>query len=198
MISNSGVNSNYMKTKKALVLIDIQLDYFEGGRLPLHDPLLAARNASRLLTHFRKLGWPIVHIQNEAIHKEATFLIKGSSGCQIHPLVEPEPGETIVVKNFPNSFRHTRLQSHLNDLDPTGLVFAGMMTHMCVTSTVRAAWDLGWELELVGDACTTRDLELDGTPIPWLEVHRSHLAALGRFARILTTGDFLAEPGQPG
>lgn len=71
---------------------------------------------------------------------------------------------------FPNSFRETPLLEHLRGLDATELVVAGMMTHLCIDTTVRAAFDLGFACRLAGDACATRDLAWDGATVPAAQV----------------------------
>ena len=141
-----------------LVLIDIQNDYFPGGRMPLHGSPEAGRQAHRLLSHCRRLGMPTVHVQHLAGAQSATFFLPGTSGAEIHPCVAPQPGERVVQKHFPNAFRETRLNDLLRTDGASRLVICGMMTHMCVDATVRAASDLGFECILAQDACATRAL----------------------------------------
>src|SRR5690606_30148724 len=92
-----------------LLLVDIQNDYFTGGKMELHHMEAAAENAALLLSLFRNKNWPLVHIQHLAIKANASFFIPGSMGVKIHPSVLPLEGERIVQKNFPNSFRQTDL-----------------------------------------------------------------------------------------
>ena len=95
----------------ALVVIDIQNDYFPGGKMALEAPEAAAANAARALAHFRSRNWPVFHVRHLSVRPGATFFIPGSAGAEIHESVRPRDGEPIVEKNFPNSFRSTPLAS---------------------------------------------------------------------------------------
>jgi len=91
-----------------------------------------------------------------------------------------------VEKNFPNSFRATKLEDGLKSLGVKNLVVAGMMTHMCVDATVRHAADLGYRITLLGDACATRAQKISGETVPARQVHLAFLAALnGFYAKVI-------------
>ncbi len=176
----------------ALIIIDIQNDYFNGGAMELVGSDLAAAKAARLLARFRELGWPVVHIQHLMARAGATFLLPGTPGAEIHPAVAPLAGETVLRKHFPNSFRETGLLDTLKKAGAGELVICGMMTSMCVDATVRAAFDIGFVCTVIHDACATRDLAFDGGTIPARQVHGAFLAALGAvYARIVDTDEYL-------
>ncbi|MFT3739229.1 MAG: cysteine hydrolase family protein [Breznakibacter sp.] len=178
---------------QALILIDIQNNYFPGGANPLVGSGEASQNAQKVLQHFRIRGLPVIHVQHLSVRPGSTFFIPGTTGADIHRNVAPVAGETLITKNFPNSFRETGLMELLKDLRVTGLVVCGMMTHMCIDTTVRAATDLGFQIELIADACATKDLEYDGVQVRADDVHRSFLAAMdGVFATVTTTSRFLS------
>src|SRR5512137_2827171 len=99
----------------ALVIVDIQNDYFPEGRMPLVGPLEASQQAACLLDRFRRACWPVIHIQHIAVRPGATFFLPGTSGADFHPNVQPLPDETIIQKNFPNSFRDTPLLDALRE-----------------------------------------------------------------------------------
>src|SRR4249919_1623587 len=122
----------------------------------------AAAQASRLLNDFRRKSLPVFHIQHLATRAGATFFIPGTAGASIHDSVSPSADEPVITKHFPNSFRGTGLLAALRASSVTNLVIAGMMTHMCVDSTVRAAADLGFSCSLAHDACATKDLSFNG------------------------------------
>ncbi|MDR3640340.1 MAG: cysteine hydrolase family protein [Humidesulfovibrio sp.] len=171
---------------EALILIDIQKDYFPGGRMELVGAEEAARKAAFALGRFRAAKLPVVHIRHESARPEATFFLPGTAGAEIHPLVAPLPGEVVISKHDHNSFRHTGLMAVLQRCAATRLTMCGMMTHMCVDTGVRAAFDLGFDCRLVADACATRDLEHDGRKVPAADVQAAYLAALGEvFAKIV-------------
>ncbi|MBN2614177.1 MAG: cysteine hydrolase [Bacteroidales bacterium] len=174
--------------KTALLIIDLQNDYFKGGSMELMNPEKAGENARLLLDRFRSEGKPVVHIQHIATKPDATFFLPDTRGAEIHSLVSPENGEKIVVKHFPNSFRETELLEFLKSQQITQLVVSGMMTHMCVDATVRAAHDLGFAIRLVGDACATKELEISGTKVKASDVHHAFLAALNHtYCSVFTT-----------
>ncbi len=163
---------------EALLLVDIQNDYFPGGRMELCGALEAAGCAKALLESFRRRKLPVVHVRHVSTRPGASFFLPGTPGSEIHELAAPLEGERVVIKHFPNSFRDTGLDELLRGLGVSKLVVCGMMTHMCIDTTVRAAFDLGYEVALASDACATRDLKLDARTIPAADVQSAFLAAL--------------------
>jgi len=177
----------------ALVVIDIQRDYFAGGRMPLDGADAAAENAARLLKAFRERGWPLFHVQHLSTRPNATFFLPGTDGVEFHPAVAPLAAEPVIQKNFPNAFRATRLDTELRARGVTQLVVAGMMTHMCIDTSVRAAFDLGFKIDLAFDACATRSLRFVDTDVPASQVQGSFIAALhGTFATARDTAHIVA------
>jgi nicotinamidase-related amidase len=180
--------------KTALVLIDIQNDYFPGGRMELEGSPEAGDQARRLLTCFRQNGFPLVHIQHISTRPGATFFLPGTQGIEFHAVVRPLEGETVFQKHYPNSFRDTPLLNHLRDQGIERLVIAGMMTHMCVDATTRAAFDHGFACLVAGDACATRALAYGGKNVPAAHVHAAFLAALnGTYAKVSSADQILSE-----
>jgi nicotinamidase-related amidase len=177
--------------KTALLVIDIQNDYFPGGKFPLVDPLPAAQKAYELLQCFREHGGRHVHIQHISIKPDATFFIRGDSGSDIHDSVAHFVGEPIVYKHYPNSFRETNLLEILQEWGIKRLVITGMMTHMCVDATARAAVDLGFKLIVVEDACATRDLTYGETTVPAEHVHKAFLAALKSYGQVMKADEVI-------
>jgi nicotinamidase-related amidase len=170
----------------ALVIIDIQNDYFAGGAMQLEGAEAAAQNASRVLQTIRERGGQVIHVRHTSIRPGATFFLPGTKGAEIHPAVAPLGGEAVVEKNFPNAFRDTNLEKQLRGLGVRQLVVAGMMTHMCVDASVRHAVDLGFKVTLLGDACATRAQSFGGESVPARQVHTAFLAALnGFYAKVI-------------
>ena len=164
---------------RALLIIDIQRDYFPGGAFPLVEPEAAAANAARVLAAFRAAGEPILHLQHVWDAPDAEYLKPGTPGGEIHPSVAPEQGEPVLQKAEPTGFVGTGLEDVLRDRGVDELVVAGMMSSMCVDATVRAAVDLGFSATVVHDACAAPDLEFSGETIPGRTVHAAFMAALG-------------------
>jgi len=175
-----------------LVVIDIQNDYFPGGAMELAGAQAAGKAAAGLLARFRQAGLPVVHVRHESTRPGSTFFLPGAPGAEIHPLLAPLPGEAVVTKHFPNSFRDTSLLELLRDFSATRLTVCGMMTHMCVESSVRAAFDLGFACRLASDACATRDLAFAGRTVAAADVQTAYLAALGAvFAQVATASELV-------
>jgi nicotinamidase-related amidase len=171
---------------QALIVIDIQNFYFEGGSLPLTGPVEAARQARRVLDRFRERRLPVIHVRHVPSSGPVT------AQYDIRPDVAPIAGEKVVEKRYANSFRDTPLLEILRGLGVKKVVIAGMQTHMCVEAAARAAADLGFDVTVVADACATRPLEYGGVTVPAAQVHASTLAALkGTYAKIVTADELL-------
>ena len=176
---------------KALLLIDIQNDYFPGGKFELTGASTALKNAKLILEQFRQAKLPIIHVQHINIRENASFFIPNTEGVNIHPELTPLADETLMIKHFPNSFFQTSLQQQLCEKQITELVVVGMMSHMCIDTTVRAAKDHGLSVTLLSDACATRDLNFEGEIIPAAWVQKSFMAALnGMFAQVIKTENY--------
>lgn len=193
VVRKSDNELTYMEHKTGLLIIDVQNDYFDGGAFPLKGSQEASLNAKKILRAFRDRSAPVIHVQHISARPGATFFIPDTEGVKIHGNVAPVAGEKIVVKGYPNSFRETDLLDHLRANGITELAICGMMTHMCVDATTRAAKDHGFNCTVVGDACATRDLEIQGETVVASEVQKSFLAALNYFySTVIKTNDYLA------
>ena len=164
---------------RTLLIVDIQNDYFDGGAMPLVGSDRAGAAARQVLGSFRATGDPVVHVQHVWDDPDATFMRPGTRGVEIHDSVRPLTGEPVVTKAEPNSFFRTGLQQQLDELATQELVVLGMMTSMCVDSTVRAAAELGYDVTLVHDACAAPDLTFEGVTVGGAAVHAAFVAALG-------------------
>jgi nicotinamidase-related amidase len=189
--SVSAQITNQMNT--ALIIIDIQNDYFPGGKMPLVNANEASTNAKKLIEKSRTAGIPVIHVQHIALQEGATFFLPDTKGTELHKDVTPLKKEKLIIKHYPNSFRETDLLEYLQHKNIKNLVFAGMMTHVCIDATVRAARDFGFNCEIIGDATATRDLELNGQQVKAEVVQKTLLAALNfYYAEISSTGVFLS------
>lgn len=172
---------------KALLLIDIQNDYFPGGNWELFEPDKAVQNARKALMAFRDMGLPVIHVQHVNLREGAAFFLPDTQGVEIHKALTPIPGESIVVKHAPNSFFKTELLKILQEKNISQLVVCGMMTHMCIDTTVRAAKDYGLSVQLIQDACATKELSFGGRKLSADEVNHVYFASLDKmFADIIS------------
>lgn len=179
---------------QSLIIVDVQNDYFPGGSMELEAMDEAAANCQALLAGFRDRGAPLIHVQHLARQDGATFFVPGTAGAEIHHSVTPADGETLIVKHFPSAFRDTGLHETLQGTGIDELVICGAMSHMCIDTTVRAAFDLGYRCRVAADACATRDLEFDGRRVAAADVHAAYMGALAApFAEVGPSAKWLEQ-----
>jgi nicotinamidase-related amidase len=176
----------------ALLLIDIQNDYFPNGRMPLEKSTEASLKAQEALLSFRQHRLPVIHVQHISTRPDAVHFLPCTKGVEIHSNVQPIKNEPIIKKHYPNSFKDTQLLNLIQKHKINHLIIAGMMTHLCIDSTVRAASDHGLTCTVLHDACAARNLEFNNMIIPAQNVHHAFLAALHRnYATVTTVKEFL-------
>ena len=175
---------------KALLIVDVQNDYFEGGRSELHNPQKALINIEKTLALFRKKELPVIHVQHINARSGATFFILGTNGVSIHKNLTPLDNEHLIIKRAPNSFLNTNLASVLQENRISELIICGMMSHMCIDTTTRACMDYGITVTLLEDACATKNLVFHEKIIPAETVHDVFMASLsGIFANVIKTDE---------
>ncbi|WP_261843839.1 cysteine hydrolase family protein [Aliamphritea ceti] len=180
--------------KTALLLIDFQNDYFQGGKWQLVGTEAAADQGARLLSAFREKSLPVVHVRHEFPTNEAPFFLPGSEGAQIHPSVAPLTGEPVVLKQQINSFRDTELKQLLDEQGIEHLIIVGAMSHMCIDAGARAAADFGYQVAVAHDACATLDLTFEDRTVPAADVHNAYMSALSfGYGRVASTDELLAD-----
>lgn len=175
-------------SQSALVLIDCQNTYREGI-MQLEGVEAALAECAKLLKRARDAGAPVIHIQHDA-GPGTPYDVNAPIGS-IADVVAPAAGEKIITKAYPSSFEKTDLDAELKRLGVNNLVLAGFMTHVCVNSTARAAFNHGYTATVVGNATATRALAApDGGVVPAAELHNSALTALTDiFAIVVPSGD---------
>lgn len=175
------------------VVIDIQNDYFPNGAMALHEPVKAGEKAKAALDYARAHDFPCIIVQHVALNPAATFFRPDTEGVKIHPDFVPQAGDIHLVKHYPNAFRETELDQKLAALNAHELVIVGMMTHMCIDTTTRAAADRGYQVTLLGDATATRELTYGEAQVPAESVQTAYLAALhGSFAEVVDTDAWMS------
>ena len=164
--------------KQALIVVDIQNEYFPQDNLPLVGINEAADNAALVIASAREKGHTVIHIRHEMPSNDAPIFTPGSDGVAINEKVKPLESEAVIVKHYPNSFRETSLKELLDKEGIKEVTIIGAMSHMCVDATVRAAVDFGYTTTTIHDACTTLDLEFNGTTVPAAYAHATIMAAI--------------------
>ncbi|NOX34807.1 MAG: cysteine hydrolase [Deltaproteobacteria bacterium] len=178
----------------ALIIIDVQNDYFPNGKMALPGAVETGTIINTLLEGFRKKKFHVFHIQHEALQEGAGFFLPKTKGQEIHESVKPMANETVIKKHYPNSFHKTGLLEDLKKKGVTTLVITGMMTFMCVDATARAAKDLGFECILIDDATAAPALEYKGISCSAEQVKAAFTYALAYISdRVTSSEEFLKE-----
>ena len=176
--------------QKALLIVDVQNDYFEGGKSELYKPQNALINIEKALKFFREKSQLVIHVQHINTRAGATFFLPGTDGVSIHKNLTPLNNETLIVKHAPNSFLNTKLAAILQEHKVSELIICGMMTHMCIDTTTRACMDYGISVTLLEDACTTKNLVFHDKTIAAETVQEVFMASLnGIFAKVIKTSE---------
>lgn len=178
-------------TRKALIIIDVQNDYFKDGRFPLIQPELALDNILKLEKYFKENNQLIVYVQHVDFSKDAAFFEHDTPGVEIREEFDINDDSVIVQKQTPNSFFNTNLQDILDQHHIEEMVISGMMTHLCVDSTTRTSKELGYSTTLVKDATATRDLEYDDSTVKAQDVQHAFISALANFSTVVSTEEYL-------
>ena len=164
----------------ALIIIDIQNFYFQGGAMELVEPEKAAEQAKILLSYFRQNNGLVVHVKHDF-----------SPGGEIHQLVKPIENEKVFTKKEVNAFLNTGLNEYLKQNNIKYVTLCGMQTHMCLEAGTRAAHDLGYTCTVVEDACATRDLKFGDVTVKAKDVHYSKLSTLKSYGKVVNLKEFL-------
>jgi nicotinamidase-related amidase len=174
-ITGMGYNPAGLKDS-ALIMVDCQNTY-RTGVMQLTNVEPAVKEAQKLLQMARALHVPIIHIQHDA-GVGTPYDVTAEIG-QISADVAPKNGENVITKNYPNSFIATPLEAQLKALGIENIVLAGFMTHMCINSTARGAFNLGFKPTVVASACATRSLVgANGKTVDAQTMHEAALAAI--------------------
>jgi nicotinamidase-related amidase len=179
--------------KRALLVIDVQNEYFPEGALPVTHPSRHLENIERVMDAARGAGVPIVVIQHTFTQPEKPFFQRGTPGWQLRPEVESRPRDHWIEKHLPGSFTGTDLEHWLREHDIDTVTIAGYMSHMCCDTTARQAAHLGFGVEFLGDATGTLAVENSAGSVTAEELHRSILCAQQMMiSEVLDTDQWLA------
>lgn len=177
----------------ALLIIDVQQG-LDAPHLGHRNNPSAEQQMRRLLTAWRQASWPVLHVQHMSTRPEST-LRPELPGNAIKPEVQPLPGEPLFQKTVNSAFLGTELEAQLRRAKIEHLVVIGLTTDHCISSSVRMAANLGFEVIVVEDATATFErVGPDGAHHAAEDMHRIALASLhGEFARVLSARVVLDE-----
>jgi nicotinamidase-related amidase len=178
--------------KRALLVIDVQNEYFQG-KLPITHPAGSLENILAAMDAAHAHGVPSVVIQHTATQPDSPVFVKGSTGWGLHLEVFTRPRSLYVEKNLPGSFTGTELESWLFAQGVDTVVICGYMTQMCCDTTARQAMHLGFNVEFLANATGTLAVENAAGKVTAEELHRAILVTQAmRFSKVLTTKDWIA------
>ncbi|MDF7648504.1 cysteine hydrolase [Pantoea sp. Acro-805] len=194
-MSGATATTQLSAKQTAVIVIDIQNEYFPGGKMPIPDGLKALQNSKRILEFAHKNGMPVFFAQHLGA-ADGPLFAKGSRFAEFHKDLQPGKNDRVISKATPSSFVGTDLQQQLDALGIKQLIVTGLMTHMCVSSTARDAVPLGYSVIIPEDATATRDLATwDNKVVDHKILQQNALAAVADvFAEIKTTDAVLALP----
>ncbi|HYG99390.1 MAG TPA: cysteine hydrolase family protein [Terriglobales bacterium] len=182
-----------MTSRRALLVIDVQNEYFTG-KLPVTYPPASLANVLRAMDAAEQSGVPIIVIQHAAPQPDSTVFAKGTEGWQLHPEVAKRRRDALVDKTLPGSFTGTDLEHWLRDHNIDTVVISGYMTQMCCDTTSRQAVHLGFNVEFLSDATGTLDFSNAAGAATAEELHRAILVVQqSRFSQVMTTDEWIAK-----
>src|SRR5271166_2539022 len=181
------------KPKRALLVIDVQDEYFTG-KLPITYPAGSPKNVLSAMDAAREHEVPVVVIRHASPQPDAPVFRKGSKEWELHPEVAARPHDVLIHKSLPGSFTGTELETWLRERSVETVVIAGYMTQMCCDTTARQAMHLGLGVEFLSDATGTLAIKNDAGEVSDEELHRAILVTQQmRFSRVIKTGDWIEQ-----
>lgn len=180
--------------KRALLVIDVQNEYFEGGALPISYPAGSGANIVKAIKAAEASGVQVVMVQHTATAKGAKAFAKETHGWQLHESVKNTNVAHYIEKSMPSSFVGTDLESWLRKEGVDTVVISGYMTQHCCDTTARYAYHLGFGVEFLSDATGTLSLSNNGGTATAEEIHRSTLTEQAfRFSDVMSTKEWIAK-----
>lgn len=179
--------------KPFLVSIDMQRGFDLGGQWPPRWNTACDENGLELLSFWRSKKWPVIHVRHDSTEPDS-LLRPGQEGNDFRKGYGPLDDELLITKSVNSAFIGTNLDAQLQRLGAETLVFFGITTDQCVSTTVRMASNLGWSCTLVEDACDCFDMPAtDGRVIPAIDIHAAHVATLSaEFCHVTTTKQLIS------
>lgn len=176
--------------KRALLIIDVQNEYFTGG-LPVSHPSGSFDNILAVTDAAHRAGMPTAVVRHGSAAPDAPLFRKGSHEWELHADIAARPYDILIDKEWPDSFHGTGLRGWLTDVNADTVVIAGYMTQMCCQTTASRAWHLGYKVEFIADATGTLDREGIAGSVTADELYRAVIATLTRYADVTNTTDWL-------
>ena len=180
------------KARRALLVIDVQNEYFTG-KLPVTHPSGSFDNILKVMDAAARDKMPTAVIQNSAKSPESPVFRKGSREWELHPEIAKRNFDVLIEKNLPDGFTGTILEKWLRDNHIDTVTITGYMTQNCCDTTARRAFHLGFGIEFLSDATGTLSITNEAGSVTAEELHRAILVAQARFGRVVATDEWLEQ-----
>lgn len=176
--------------KRALLVIDVQNEYFTG-QLPITHPSGSFGRILAVMDAAHHAGMPTAVIRHGSGTPDSPVFRRGSHEWDLHADIAARPCNIVIDKEWPDSFHGTGLRGWLTDIGADTVVIAGYMTQMCCQATASRAWHLGYRVEFIADATGTLDRKGIAGPVTADELYRSVITTLTRYADVVHAADWL-------
>lgn len=177
--------------KRALLVIDVQYEYFTG-KMPVTHPAGSLGNIFKAMDGANACGIPVILIQHTAPQPDSATFRRGSGEWEIHAGVLGRPHDAFIEKRLPGSFTGTDLEERLKALGIDTVAICGYMTQMCCDTTARQALHLGYSVEFLSDATGTLAISNQAGSVTAEELHRAILVTQAmRFSTVISTDDWI-------
>lgn len=176
---------------RALLVIDVQNEYFTG-KLPVSHPPGSLANILKAMDAAATNQIPVAVIRHAAKAETSPVFRKGSPEWELHPDVEKRHRDTLIDKNWPDSFTDTNLEEWLKGNGINTLTVCGYMTQMCCDTTARRAFHLGYAVEFLSDATGTLSFTNEAGTVTDEELHRAILVTQCRFSKVMKTDEWIS------
>ena len=180
------------KVKRALLVIDVQNEYFPGGALPIKHPVDHLQNILEVMDAAREQGVTTVVVRHHQPDPQSPLFCKGSPNWELHPDVASRPHDLLLDKQLPGSFTNTGLENFLREREIDTVAVAGYMTQICCDTTAREAFHRGFKVEFLRDATGTLDVENAAGKASAEELHNAILVSQQMFiSEVVTKNEFV-------
>lgn len=178
--------------KRALIVVDVQNEYFEGGALPITYPPKSFEQIKTAIAEAQKAGDFIIFVQHTSLKENAGAFVRGSHMWEFHDEIKAIKSDLIIEKNHASSFVGTDLNYRLRSLGIDTVAIVGYMTQNCCDATARDASQLGFTVEFLSDANGTLAFSNEAGGVSAEELHRAFLVAQAfGFSRVLTLNEWI-------
>ncbi len=175
--------------KRALLVIDVQNAYFDGG-MTVTYPGGSFANILRAIDAANARGIPVIVIQHSSPEGSKSFA-RGTNGWELHDEIKKKHYDHLTDKTFPGSFTDTELEDTLKKLGCDTVVITGYMTQMCCDTTARQAFHLGYGVEFLSDATGTLGISNYAGSVTAEELHRAILVTQAmKFSKVMTLAEW--------